>query len=65
MKQTTFENVPIGTEFWWGGFTPERCNWGRKRSNRTADWRPLILGELSSFERWGYWKKGEVVYVAE
>lgn len=65
MKLTTFENVALGQEFWWGGFTPARCNWGRKRSTRTADWRPLICGELSNYTRWSYWDQNECVYVAD
>jgi hypothetical protein len=28
-----FKHVPVGTEFWWGGYLPQRCNWGFKRSN--------------------------------
>jgi len=63
--RTTFQDVPIGAEFWWGGFTPERSNWGRKRSSRTADWRPLILGKLSDYTRWGFWRQDEVVFIAK
>jgi hypothetical protein len=61
--KTSFAALPIGAEFLWGGYYIDRCNWGRKRSSCTADWRPLICGELSSFESWGYWKQSEACYV--
>lgn len=63
MKRVSFADVRIGEEFWWGGFTPERCNWGRKRSSKTADWRPLLNGKLADYVTWGYWKQRESVYV--
>jgi hypothetical protein len=59
-----FGDLPIGAEFWWGGFTLDRCNWGRKRSSRTADYRPRLSGELSSWTDWGYWRQSETVYLA-
>lgn len=54
MQRVPFSAVPVGAVFWWGGFTPERSNWGRKRSSRTADLRPRILGELHPYISWGY-----------
>jgi hypothetical protein len=63
MKQTTFSALPIGAEFSWGAYKKENMNWGRKRSSRTADWRPRILGNLSDYTDWGYFKGSEVVYV--
>jgi len=63
MKRVSFADVEVGEEFWWGGFTPERCNWGRKRSSKTADWRPLLSGKLDDYVTWGYWKQREAVYV--
>jgi hypothetical protein len=60
----SFADVPIGAEFWWGAYTPENCNWGRKRSSRTADYRPRVCGELSKYSRWGYWRQCEEVYVS-
>lgn len=62
MRETTFDALPVGAIFWWGAYTPERCNWGRKRSSRTADYRPRILGELTAHERWGYWRASESVF---
>jgi hypothetical protein len=59
----SFADVPIGAEFWWGGFTPERCNWGRKRSSATADYRPRLSGKLTSWTEWCYWRQREQVYV--
>ena len=63
MKRTTFENLSIGDEFWWGAYKLEKCNWGRKRSSRTADYRPLLNGELSSHMDWAYWPAGEDVLI--
>ena len=63
MQRTTFENLSIGDEFWWGGYRDDH-NWGRKRSSRTADYRPLLSGKLSSHMDWAYWAANEVVYVA-
>ena len=62
-KGASFADVPIGAEFWWGGFTPERCNWGRKRSRATADYRPRLSGELTGWTDWGYWRQRERVYI--
>ena len=59
-----FSSVPIGTEFWWGGFTQERSNWGRKMTTRTADWRPKLSGELAEFVSRGYFRKDEVVFIS-
>lgn len=58
-----FKDVPIGTEFWWGAYLPQRCNWGLKRSKRTAFWRPLFNGELCDITTWSYWKANETVYI--
>jgi len=62
MQRTTFGAVPVGAVFWWGGYTPERSNWGRKRSSRTADLRPRILGELHPYTDWGYLRADEWVF---
>lgn len=64
-KRTSFGDLPVGAEFLWGGFTPERSNWGRKRSSRTADYRPRLSGELTAWTEWGYWSQREAVYVME
>lgn len=58
-----FSDVAIGEEFWWGSYYPHRMNWGRKRSTRTADWRGVLSGEMSSHTTWGYWRANETVYV--
>lgn len=58
-----FRDVPIGAQFWWGSYLPKRMNWGRKRSNRTADWCPVVNGELTNCVDWGYWKATETVYI--
>jgi hypothetical protein len=65
MKPTAFANLPIGAEFLWGGMTPERSNWGRKRSSRTADYRPRLSGVLTDWTDWGYWRQNEVVYLPD
>ena len=62
MRRTTFAAVPVGAVFWWGGFTPERSNWGRKRSGRTADYRPRLSGVLTDWTEWGYWRASETVF---
>ena len=62
-RAVSFENLSIGDEFWWGGYN-DTYNWGRKRSSRTADYRPRLSGELSSHMNWAYWAANEVVYVA-
>ena len=64
MKRIAFKDVPVGTEFWWGSYTLENSNWGRKRSSRTADWKACLNGKLSSHVDWGYWAADEVVYLA-
>ena len=58
-----FSAVAIGQEFLWGGFTVARSNWGRKRSSRTSDYRPMLSGRLSDHTDWSYWKQDETVYV--
>jgi len=62
MNRVPFSAVPVGAVFWWGGFTPERCNWGRKRSGRTADYRPRLSGVLTDWQAWAYWRAAETVY---
>lgn len=62
MKRTTFSSVPVGAVFWWGGWTPERSNWGRKRSSRTADYRVRLSDKLTDFQDWGYWRSNETVF---
>lgn len=62
MNRVPFSAVPIGAVFWWGGFTPERSNWGRKRSSRTADYRPRLSGKLTDWTGWAYWSASESVY---
>lgn len=62
MKRTAFSAVPVGAVFWWGGFTLDRCNWGRKRSSRTADYRPRLSGRLTNWQEWGYWRASETVF---
>ena len=52
--RTTFANVKIGQEFYWGSYYAENANWGKKRSGRTADYRPMIAGQLSDYVDWGY-----------
>jgi len=59
-----FRDLPIGAEFWWGAYRLADCNWGRKRSGRTADYRPRILGKLTAHTHWGYWCQSETVYLA-
>lgn len=61
-KLVTFSAVPIGAAFYWGGFTPERSNWGRKRSSRTADYRPRLSGKLTDWSDWSYFGSNEAVY---
>ena len=62
MKLVPFSAVPVGAEFWWGGYADSH-NWGRKRSSRTAVYRPRLNGELSSHENWGYFGQKEAVYL--
>lgn len=62
-RAVPFSAVAIGQEFLWGGYSIERCNWGKKRSSRTADYRPMLSGRLSDHTDWGYWKQTETVYV--
>ena len=63
LTRVAFKDVPIGTEFWWGGYSPDRCNWGMKRSSRTAEWMPILEGKLSGWKSWSYWKANETVYI--
>lgn len=58
-----FSQVAIGQEFFWGGFVISRCNWGKKRSSKTADWRANFGGQLQDFVSWSYWKKNESVFI--
>ena len=62
-RAVPFSAVKIGQDFLWGSYYLEKQNWGRKRSSRTADWRPLILGKLSDHTDWSYWRQNETVYV--
>ena len=62
LRRASFSSLSIGDEFWWGGYRDDH-NWGRKRSSRTADYRPRLNGELSSHMDWAYWAANEVVYV--
>jgi hypothetical protein len=63
MQAVAFQDVTVGEEFWWGAYLPQWCNWGRKRSTRTADWIPNLSGKLEGSATWGYWKADETVYV--
>ena len=63
LTSVAFKDVPVGTEFWWGGYLPQRCNWGFKRSKRTADWRACLDGKITEYVTWGYWKSNETVYL--
>ena len=58
-----FSQVRIGQEFLWGSFTPERSNWGQKRSTKTAVYRPRLSGQLAEWEDWGYWRQTESVFI--
>jgi len=60
---TPFSSLKVGDEFFWGSPYFEQQNWGKKRSTRTADFRPRILGTLSQHTRWSYWGANELVYV--
>jgi hypothetical protein len=64
LKAVPFSAVAIGQEFLWGARTAERCNWGQKRSSRTADYRPRLSGELTDWKGWAYWKQTEAVWVS-
>ena len=63
-RSIKFADLPIGAEFWWGGWRPEDMNWGRKRSSRTADYRPNLSGKLIDHTDWAYWGKHERVYIS-
>ena len=67
MKPVPFCAVPVGAEFWWGGYADSynqnSHNWGKKRSSRTAAYRPRLNGGLSSHEDWAYFGQNEVVYL--
>ncbi len=63
MKAVTFSQVPIGAEFMWGSYYETDMNWGRKRSSKTADWSPRIMGKLSEHITWGYFGQHERVYL--
>ena len=65
MKQVSFASVPVGSEFWWGGYRASDMNWGKKRSSRTADWKPCILGKLSTYVSWSYWKQTDSVFIED
>jgi len=62
-KQVALVNLPVGAEFWWGAYKIEDCNWGRKRSTRTLEYRPRILGQLTDHTYTSYFRKHESVYV--
>lgn len=59
----SFSSLKVGDEFFWGSPYLKQQNWGRKRSTRTADYRPRILGALIPHIRWSYWGADELVYV--
>ena len=63
LRSVSFADVKIGQEFWWGSYYPRKLNWGRKRTVRTADYRPCLSGELTTWKDWGYFKKHETVYI--
>ena len=63
MKRLTFAELPVGSEFYWGSNSLDRMNWGKKRSSRTADFRPRIGGKLSDYSAISYWTKTEIVYM--
>ena len=65
MKQVSFASVPVGSEFYWGAYRDSDMNWGKKRSSRTADWKPRILGKLSAYVSIGYWKQTESVFIED
>jgi hypothetical protein len=62
-RQIAFRYVAIGEEFLWGSYYCEKANWGRKRSSKTADYRPRLDGKLTDWMDWGYWPGDETVYV--
>jgi hypothetical protein len=63
MKPTFFSALPIDAEFYWGAYQAENMNWGKKRSTRTAFWKPRILGKLSNHTSSGYFGQNERVYI--
>jgi len=64
LKRVPFASLPIDTEFMWGAWDEADMNWGRKRSSRTADYRPRIAGRLSDHVDWAYFSQNEVVYLS-
>ena len=62
-KRVSFSSLPVGAEFWWGGSSVDSHNWAKKRSSKTAVYRPRLNGVLSSHTDWAYWAQNEVVYV--
>lgn len=64
LKAIAFSQIPVGTEFWWGGWKPSTMNWGKKRSSRTADFRPRLCGVLSERTTWSYFKDNETVFIS-
>ena len=64
MNRVPFSSVPVGTEFMWGAYYEKDMNWGKKRSSRTADYRPRLCGELTEGKYIAYWAQNETVYLA-
>jgi len=62
-REVLFSEVEIGQEFLWGSYYLEDQNWGRKRSSRTADYRPFVNDKWSDIPRWGFWRQDELVFV--
>ena len=61
--RAAFQELAVGEEFLWGSYYLEKANWGKKRSSRTADYRPRLDGKLTDWADWGYWRGNETVYV--
>jgi hypothetical protein len=64
MKRTIFSELAIDTIFFWGSYYEKDMNWGCKRTSRTADWSPRILGKVSALVTRGYFGKNEIVYIS-
>jgi hypothetical protein len=53
------KDMPVGQEFLWGAYNFKDMNLGRKKSSRTIEYKPLILGKLSDTWDWSYFGKHE------